>query len=120
MAGIKGMDNLLKDIEKIQRDLPRESRKFLNQLGNRVKAKAKVKVPVDTGELRNSIKTITVDENEVKVYSNKEYASYIELGHRTRNGGFYEGKYFLKNSIDEVKFDLPILGRKFVKEVMKK
>lgn len=120
MAGIKGMDNLLKDLDKIQRELPHESRKFLNNLGNRVKAKAKVKVPVDTGELRASIKTKTINENEVKIYSNKEYAPHMEYGHRTRNGGFVEGKYFLKNSIDEVKMDLPLLGKKFVKEVLKK
>lgn len=120
MAGIKGMKNLLKDLEKIQNNFPKKSRIFLDSLGNRVKAKAKIKVPVDTGELRNSIKSETISENEVKVYTNKDYALHIEYGHRTRGGGFYEGKYFLKKSVGEVKEDLPELSKKFIKEVLEK
>lgn len=48
-----------------------------------VLSSAKKNVPVDTGNLRNSIKTeIKSSKNEIKgiIYTEKEYAPYVEFG----------------------------------------
>lgn len=53
----------------------------LERCGSQAEGYAKELVPVDTGNLRNSI-THTVDEEEPAVYigTNAEYAPYVELG----------------------------------------
>lgn len=48
------------------------------------------------GQLRKSLK-MTKDE----VGYSKEYAPHIEYGHRTINGGFVQGQFFLKENVDE-------------------
>lgn len=48
-----------------------------------IQKNAKLLAPVDTGHLRNSIKTkgqIKQDQVEAQVYTNLEYAPYVEFG----------------------------------------
>ena len=61
--------------------------KALYECGLVAEGNAKLKCPVDTGNLRNSI-TCTVVESEDAVYigTNVEYAPYVEFG----TGKFYE------------------------------
>lgn len=60
----------------------------LERCGSQAEGYAKDLVPVDTGNLQNSI-THQVDEAEpaVQIGTNNEYAAYVELG----TGEFYEG-----------------------------
>lgn len=58
----------------------------LEKCGIAAEGFAKKLVPVDTGNLRNSI-THKVVENEVYIGTNNEYAAYVELG----TGKFAEG-----------------------------
>lgn len=51
--------------------------------------------PVDSGELRLSSGT-TGDEMGYIA----EYAAHVEYGHRTRNGGYVPGQYYLKANAD--------------------
>lgn len=55
--------------------------KALEAMGLQAEGYAKMKCPVDTGRLRNSI-THTYDEAEQKAYigTNVEYAPYVEYG----------------------------------------
>lgn len=49
----------------------------------KIQKNAKYLAPVDTGKLRNSIKTksqITQEGVEAQVYTNTEYAPYVEFG----------------------------------------
>lgn len=58
-------------------------KKGLERGAKRIQKNAKMLTPVDTGHLRNSIKTnseITPDGAEAKVYTNTEYAPYVEFG----------------------------------------
>lgn len=103
-------------------------RNFLAEMANRVIAKTKPRTPVDTGALRGAwqLGNISgVDENlEIEIMNPMEYATYIEYGHRiVRNGieiGWYEGRFMLKISIDEVRAQMPSKYRnafyKFCKE----
>lgn len=53
--------------------------------------------PVVSGQLRESA---SVSMNEYEMGYSAEYAPHVEYGHRTRNGGFVQGKYYLKKNVD--------------------
>lgn len=96
---------------------------FLIEMANRilVRVKRKDRTPVDTGALRNSWKLgnlISDGKNiSVEILNGMEYASYVEYGHRiVRNGaevGWYEGRFMLKISIDEIRKQMP---HRYIKE----
>lgn len=89
---------------------------FLIEMANRIIAKTKPRTPVDTGALRNSWElghfVFNKKDIGVEILNPMEYATEIEYGHRiVRNGvevGWYEGKFMLKTSIDEVKRQMPL------------
>ena len=58
------------------------------------------KTPKKTGELRQSMAVNRNSSTEYEVGYAKEYAPHVEYGHRTRNGGYVEGQYFLKDMIE--------------------
>lgn len=43
------------------------------------------------------------DYYEIEIINPVEYASYVEFGHRTRNGGWVDGKYMLTISEERLK-----------------
>lgn len=51
--------------------------------------------PVDTTELRMS-----AQYNGEEMGYNKDYAPHVEYGHRTLNGGYVPGQYYLKQNVD--------------------
>lgn len=66
-------------------NIKESSRKGLERGAKKIQKNAKLLAPVDTGQLRNSIKTksqITQDEVEAQVFTNCEHAPYPEF----RNG----------------------------------
>ena len=59
------------------------------------RARAAGGTPVDTGELRNSSRA---NLNDGEMGYTADYASHVEFGHRTRNGGYFKGhRFFLHN-----------------------
>lgn len=94
---------------------------FLIEMANRIIAKTKPRTPVDTGALRNSWKLgdlISDGKNiSIEIKNPQEYATEIEYGHRiVRNGaevGWYEGRFMLKISIDEIRQQIP---HRYIKE----
>lgn len=89
---------------------------FLIEMAERVVSKTKPRTPVDTGALRNSWELgdlITDGKNiGIEIKNNQEYATEIEYGHRiVRNGievGWYEGRFMLRTSIDEIRRQMPL------------
>jgi phage gpG-like protein len=57
----------------------------LEAIGLTAEGYAKKETPVDTGRLRNSI-SHAVDDKAAYIGSNVEYAPYVELGSRGRDG----------------------------------
>ena len=58
--------------------------------------------PVDTGELRNSVSVVpTRGVLGGEIGYSKEYAPYVEYGHRTIGGGYVEGQHFLSDNLAE-------------------
>ena len=66
---------------------------------------------VDTGTMVNAWMLSEVrrsgDTLIVEIFNNVEYASHVEYGHRTRSGGFVEGKFMCKFTLDEIERELP-------------
>ena len=65
--------------------LERAKRRGLEAIGLTAEGYAKRETPVDTGRLRNSISHATDDE-AAYIGTNVEYAPYVELGARGRQG----------------------------------
>lgn len=78
-AQIKGLDKLLKDIKTKSADLQEEVQEELDDFGRRVVAKAKSRVPIDTGGLGQSIQMQPL-ELGVIIEANKKYAAFVEFG----------------------------------------
>lgn len=84
IKGTKELQNLLKNVG----TAPIE--RTIKKITIEVQGQAKGLAPVDTGTLRNSIR-MNYDSNkkEGKVYTNNEYATYVEFGTGIRGNGSY-------------------------------
>nr|DAF98351.1 MAG TPA: type I neck protein [Siphoviridae sp. ctnNB1] len=90
ISGIEELENELQRLNSVR--LEAVQKKQLTQMLNRARS---VFTPIDTGELR---KSSAVNKEEMGYM--KEYAPHVEYGHRTKNGGFVQGQYFLKKNVD--------------------
>lgn len=84
IKGTKELQNLLKNVG----TAPIE--RTIKKVTVEVQGQAKALAPTDTGTLRNSIK-MNYDSNkkEGRVYTNNEYATYVEFGTGIRGNGSY-------------------------------
>lgn len=84
IKGTKELQNLLKNIG----TAPLE--RTIKKVTVEVQGQAKALAPADTGKLRNSIK-MNYDSNkkEGRVYTNNDYATYVEFGTGVRGNGTY-------------------------------
>ncbi len=54
------------------------------------------------------------DYYEIEIINPVEYASYVEFGHRTRNGGWVEGQYMLTISEERLKQISPAVLQRMI------
>lgn len=83
---------------KSQADFARVGSKSLLEIRNRAvrsKDPSQGGTPVDSAELR-----LSASVNGDSFGYIKDYAPHVEYGHRTRNGGFVAGQYFLKTNVN--------------------
>lgn len=83
MSTLQGLDEILATLSGLGGDIKESARKGLERGAKKIQKNARLLTPVDTGNLRNSIKTnsnITIDGVEAQVYTNCEYAPYVEFG----------------------------------------
>lgn len=89
MSGISGVNELIRKLNRIEARIKCEIlEKAVKKGASVIQERAKELVPVDTGELRNSIRTkVETDGDTVKgiIYTNKSYAAYVELGTSKQN-----------------------------------
>ena len=86
---IKGIDTLTQRFNKIAN---LELREAMNKATQLVHGQAKALAPADTGILRNSIHMQVKDTGksiEGRVYTNVEYAPYVEFGTGIKGNGTY-------------------------------
>lgn len=78
---IKGIEKLVYEIRKLQSDVRKKVEKLIVQAGVKTQKGARMRVPVRTGALRNSIQ-MSKYANIVKVGAYMPYASFVEYGTR--------------------------------------
>jgi len=61
----------------------------------------------------------TGDGYVVTISNNTEYAGYVENGHRTVRGGWVEGQFFLKITMDDIMGQLPAIVGPAYEEYLK-
>ena len=102
---IKGIDNFLKNINKIQSNFHSDLQNLVEKHGGILLRNTKLKSPVDTGQLRRSWQ-LEKGDLYVRIFSSCEYVKHVEWGHRTRGGKSYvEGVYMLKTSFEKTEKD---------------
>ncbi|OCZ53796.1 HK97 gp10 family phage protein [Dehalobacter sp. TeCB1] len=136
----RGLDEWEDDLDRLARELPQELERFLLRLAYDLQNYVKQKTPVETGYLRNSWQIGEVTRQgkalQITVYTNVEYALYVENGHRqtkrkvpitARDGTvtmvtlkerFIEGKHMMQLSIDELEAVLPARMQRLLEDVM--
>ena len=83
MSSVEGLDELLANLSGLGGNIKETSKKALERGAKKIQKNAKYLAPVDTGQLRNSKKTkseITKDGANAQVFTNLEYAPYVEFG----------------------------------------
>lgn len=78
-----------KDFEEVSAKAARSLFTYMMRSGN---------TPVDTNELRQS-----AGYSKGDMGYRAEHGPHVEYGHRTRNGGYVPGQYYLKRGVDHVK-----------------
>ncbi len=83
--------DLVKDLKTVSELTPAQiTENILEDIGSRIQESARMKAPVKTGELRNSIVYQVENGNTLIIDSDKEYATYQEFG--TGGRGEFPGK----------------------------
>lgn len=81
---IKGLDSFFKKLNNLPAGITKEVAKQVKRDGKVVQVSAKLLCPVQSGELRQSIKEKTelLEDGAVRstVFTNKKHAAYVELG----------------------------------------
>lgn len=81
---LEGLNELFANLDSLGGNIKEAAEKGLHRGAKKIQASAKLLVPVgETGHLRNSIKTKSETTEvgvEAKVYTNLEYAPYVEFG----------------------------------------
>lgn len=78
-AEIKGLDGLLKKLEKKSKEIQVEVVEEIHDFGKRVALKAKSRVPKDTGRLAQAINSYQQPDG-VTIEAATRYAAFVEFG----------------------------------------
>lgn len=113
------------DIEKLCTDAIKElAREFLAKV-MQVTPVAKSTATHTGGNLRrgwttNDIRVQKVGDNyQVEIINPVEYASYVNSGHRTVNGGFVNGRFFMEIAASQVERRTPAILNKHVTRALR-
>ena len=71
-------------LDEIAAKLDMRTEQVLKSAAFQIEAEAKDRAPVDTGNLKNSIKARRVNAKEYRVDVGAEYGVFVELGHLTK------------------------------------
>ena len=93
------------------------------ELANRVIRSAVKNTPVITGHLKGNYRQSAIyptgNGYTITVYNPVKYAPYVEYGHRTRGGGWREGKFMLTKATEAVDKKAVAICQKRVNEALR-
>lgn len=84
-------NKVMRKVDALEPQLKKKAELAINASALRIESDAKRRVPVDTGNLRSSIKTEKFGGVGRRVYTNTEYAPYVEFGTRDKVKTTIEG-----------------------------
>lgn len=119
---LKELQKKLQQFEQVKFD--EIAQKCTNQLAARLIRKCVKRTPVQTGHLKGSWKANPAIKRggqwRTAVFNPVKYAPYVEFGHRTRGGGWRNGKFMLTRSSEEIEKDaVKIIDKEVNKELLK-
>lgn len=77
---VEGMEKGIKILKDYQKKLERARIKIINRLADKFIEIVKDNIPVDTGELLNSINKIQIAKDVIEVYTDNYYSQFVEFG----------------------------------------
>lgn len=102
---LEGIEDIVAVMERLRElDLTPVFSKQIGDMWNRSNGTnaASGGTPYDTGDLKKS-RFKKVNAKEGVFGYNIDYAPHVEFGHRTRNGGYVPGQYFLRSNLEAQK-----------------
>lgn len=96
----KQLKQLQKDLIKCEQQLEQDIETVANQIADEYIEQVKARTPVtNTNELRNNWKKEVTSDGKggyfITISNDTEYASQVEYGSKTADGGFKQGKFML-------------------------
>jgi HK97 gp10 family phage protein len=80
----KQFARVMRNVETLTPKMKKKAEFLINASALKIESDAKNRVPVDSGRLRSSLKTEKFGGIGRRVYTNVEYAPYVEFGTRSR------------------------------------
>lgn len=115
----KQLKDFQKKLQQSQKQVQPTLQDIADDIANEYLQKVKARNPnTNTNELKNNWKTDIVEtENgyDITIYNNTEYASQIEYGSRTADGGFKQGKFMLHITEQEMEKRIEQIAEKILK-----
>lgn len=99
-VNFKQLKQLQKDLIKCEQQLEQNIETVANQIADEYIEQVKARTPVtNTNELRNNWKKEVTSDGKgdyfITISNDTEYASQVEYGSKTADGGFKQGKFML-------------------------
>lgn len=99
-VNFKQLKQLQKDLIKCEQQLEQDIETVANQIADEYIEQVKARTPVtNTNELRNNWKKEVTSDGKggyfITISNDTEYASQVEYGSKTADGGFKQGKFML-------------------------
>lgn len=137
-ATVEGLDDAITILKAVAQNIPGKMEKLLDELVTVGVERAKQEVPVDTGELRDSIHGER-SENEGRIIANTDHALFVEFGTGVRGratapfdadevGYIYDiherdwqgnvANPFMHRTAEFIREELSIRGSQLLKEVI--
>lgn len=127
---IGGIDELVDDFKLVQRNYPKEIKKFMMKEGNKLKRltikRVENEVEPYTGNYLKGIKRGKYYKydggiDSIRVYSGSSafHGHLVEYGHKTQNGGMTKAYHIFKTSADEFQNKYEKDCEKFVDDITK-
>lgn len=119
----KQLKDFQKKLQQSQKKVQPTLQNIADDIANEYLQKVKAKTPnTNTNELKDNWKT-EIEETEngynIIIYNNTEYASQIEYGSKTADGGFKQGKFMLHITEQEMQKRIEQIAEKHIENMLK-
>lgn len=121
---MKGINEWLKKLERMEKELPEITERALNDEANEIISEVKKKKYKNpTGTLKNAWGKETTGTSQRTIFNDTDYANHVEYGHRIvrlgKTVGHVRGKYTLYKAMKRSKKRFPKVLKTLIKNLFK-